>query len=161
MPGWFKVNINGLLFEQVGSHQLDVLLGFDGRQGGEFYALGENPTTWPASLPQFDRPLIFLSILETQPLYDLLFSDAPPASLDMTRADLATGTAGASSNLENMYLIQFALTQQLPTEVIIVPDPPEPTPQPVPEPGTLSLLALGLATAGFGGFVRCSRGGAP
>jgi hypothetical protein len=125
-PGWLKVNINGLAFEQTLGVQIDVLDGFDGQE--LFQALGvccPSPTAWPASLPLFPFSGVGLGIGQTMPPYTLLSSDALPTFLNLGLADFASGAVVSSTEDLNMYEIQFQLFQ-------------------VPEPGIFALLGTGL-----------------
>lgn len=123
-PGWLKVNINGLNFERTTTVQVDILHGANG--GQELFqamALG-SPTAWPAELPTYSYPEIFMDFWETGPPYDLLSNAELPTTMDFSRADSMLAFVRAGTSDANMYEIQFKLVQ-------------------VPEPGGASLLAVG------------------
>ena len=124
-PGWFKVNINGLDFERTTTVQVDIL--HNGNGGQEYFDADafQNPTSWPAELPLYDYPQIFMAFWQSKPTYDLFSSDALPTALDFSRADMQTAFVRAGTSTANMYEIQFRLLQ-------------------VPEPGVVSLLPGGL-----------------
>jgi PEP-CTERM motif len=137
-PGWMKAKINGLDFERTTDVQIDILHGANG--GQELFqalALG-GATAWPAALPTFDSPRIFMAFWETQPPYDLLSNAELPVSMDFSRADMIEAFVGASSLNLNMYEIRFDLLHQ------------------VPEPGSAVLLGVGLLLLATRRFSRIS-----
>jgi hypothetical protein len=141
MPGWLKVTIGGLLFEQTNGYYMSVTHDTS-TPFSAFLVYTYQTTGWPASLPQFDFAAFAIQFSEDQPPFDLLSSDAPPASFDITRADWNLGSVVAARIEEGgkpAYEIRFELTQQ--AEI-------------VPEPGTLSLLALGFGTVAFRRLLR-------
>jgi hypothetical protein len=147
MPGWLKITIGGLLFEETISYHMEVGPGGSTPQLSVFHvATRGNPTGWPAALPRLDFSGIEILFSDDSPPFDLLSSDAPPASFDITRATGGVGfgfVAAGRRDGRTTYAIQFELTQQ---------------PQIVPEPATLYLLALGFVTVGARRLFGVSEG---
>ena len=142
-PGWITLEIDGLAFEFTSRVLIDVLHHANGNQE-LFQVLGSwnpfiVPSAWPASLPAFKYTGLGLGIGQSYLPYDLLSSDALPRSLDLARADFASGEVGSGTDDLAMYYIQFRLTT--------FQSDAEPEPEPVPEPGAFGLLGAGLALA--------------
>jgi hypothetical protein len=136
-----KVDINGLSFEKTTSIQVDVLNGFNNGFGTEHFfqalALG-SPTSWPAQLPTFTYPEMFIAFWETAPPFDLLSSDALPSSIDFSRADTEFAYVRAGTGSTNMYEIQFSLSQ-------------------VPEPKAAPLVTAGFLLSWLWSLARRSK----
>jgi len=124
------VNINGLAFERTTTVQIDILHGANG--GAELFqvlTIGDI-SSWPAPIPAYTDQTLLLQFWETGPPHDFLSNADLPTYLDFSRADVRLGTVRTSTSSDNMYEVQFGLTQ-------------------VPEPGAASLLAGGLLLWGF------------
>lgn len=129
-PGWLRVNIRDLTFEQANGVLVEVMNGANGNQH-MFQATADGVmTAWPAALAGFSDPRLFVGIWETQAPIDLLSSAALPTALDVTRADMAVGEVSVSSGNLNAYTVQFQIS-------------------PIPEPTVGRLLLWGGLIAGW------------
>ncbi len=131
-PGWLKVAIDGLGFEQTSSIQVDVLHGFVATGLPQELLQGlfvGTPTAWPDQLPTFTYSSILLGIGQTTPPFSLLSSDALPTSIDLSKADIRSGLVRSGTQEVNMYEIQFGTA--------------------IPEPRTATLLVGGLLLCGL------------
>jgi hypothetical protein len=117
-PGWLKVSIAGVNFEQTSGVQVDIL---HGANGGEevFDAMADYGAT-PSSpeLPTYFQT--YLGLWETGPPYDLLSNAELPTSLDFSRTDQSHAVINA-----NNYQIVFSVAQ-------------------VPEPSTWALATVAV-----------------
>lgn len=119
-PGWLKVSVNDLSFEQTTTIQIDILHGANGGQE-LFQVLALNPTAWPQAVPAYPFQRLLLGFWETGPPYDFLSSADLPTTLDWSRADVRNGSIATGTSSLNMYEFQFQLAQ-------------------VPEPATATLM---------------------
>jgi hypothetical protein len=125
-PGWLKVSINGLAFEQTQTVGIDVIHGGNG--GQELFqaqVLANDASAWPEPLAAYPQKRTLVSFWETGPPYDLLSSAELPTQMDFSRADQFFASVMTAGEVYNVYEIGFTLIQ-------------------VPEPCSGGLFAVGL-----------------
>jgi hypothetical protein len=123
-PGWLRVNIEGVSFEQNNGIQVDILHGANGQELFHAMAIYDSkPST--ADLPTYYQT--FLGFWETDLPYDFLSNAELPTTLDFSRADQSHAVINA-----NNYQIVFSVAQ-------------------VPEPSTFALVAVAILLTPFYG----------